>query len=132
MLASAGPGVDAFSYHQYGAISRRCAGMGLLQTSLDDALSEEWLARTDETLSFNNGRKASRFLTIPVASEGYSLASTEVRGGRALLNGTELKLQRDGTLPDLIAVRAPAGVLTFAPATITFVALPAAGNDVSR
>lgn len=253
LLASAGPGVDAFSYHHYGALSRRCAAMGLLQTTPDDAQSEDWLARTDETLSFyrrlrdelepgaplwltetadaacggnpwaatfsdtfryldqlgrlarqgvqvvahntlaasdyglldertleprpnywgallwrrlmgaavlesgipireglhvyahslrgvpggvallviNNGRKASRSLAIPVASERYTLASTGLRGGGVLLNGAELKLQHDGALPDLTAVRAPAGVLTFAPATITFVALPAAGDDGS-
>ena len=52
LLVAAGRGVDAFSYHHYGAISRRCADLGILQTTPDDALSEAWLARTDETLSF--------------------------------------------------------------------------------
>jgi hypothetical protein len=254
LLAASGPGFDAFSYHHYGAISRRCARMGLLQITPDDAQSDDWLARTDETLSFyrrlrdefepgaplwlsetadaacggnpwaatfsdtfryldqlgrlarqgvqvvvhntlaasdyglldertleprpnywaallwrrlmgatvldsgipireglhvyahslrgvpggvallviNNGRKATRFLTIPVASERYTLASTGQRGGGVLLNGAELKLLRGGELPGLAAARVPAGVLTFAPATITFAALPAAGNEAAR
>ena len=51
LLVSSGPGVDAFSYHHYGATSRRCAAMGK-QTTADAALSEEWLARTDQTLAF--------------------------------------------------------------------------------
>jgi len=51
LLVSSGPGVDAFSYHHYGATSRRCAAMGK-QTTVDAALSEEWLARTDQTLAF--------------------------------------------------------------------------------
>jgi heparanase 1 len=41
--------VDAFSYHHYGASSKRCTAMG---TSAEDALSEQWLGRTDDTLAF--------------------------------------------------------------------------------
>ena len=52
LLAASRPAsVDAFSYHHYGASSQRCAGTGM-QTSASDALSEQWLARTDETLAF--------------------------------------------------------------------------------
>jgi hypothetical protein len=51
LLAAAGPGLDTFSYHHYGAVSRRCAAMGN-QTTAEAALSEEWLRRTDETLAF--------------------------------------------------------------------------------
>jgi hypothetical protein len=51
LLSSSGPGIDAFSYHHYGATSRRCAGIGK-QTTADVTLSEEWLARTDQTLAF--------------------------------------------------------------------------------
>jgi len=52
MLAASEPAkVDRFSYHHYGASSIRCAAMGG-QTSAEDALSEQWLARTDQTLAF--------------------------------------------------------------------------------
>jgi hypothetical protein len=51
LLAASGQGLDAFSYHHYGAVSRRCAAMGN-QTTADAALSEDWLRRTDETLAF--------------------------------------------------------------------------------
>lgn len=44
-------GVDAISYHYYGALSERCAGG---QTA-DAALSEDWLSRTDQTLAFYRG-----------------------------------------------------------------------------
>lgn len=47
LLAASGPGVDRFSYHHYNTVSPRCGGS-------DDpaqALSEEWLARTDVTLA---------------------------------------------------------------------------------
>ena len=62
MLAAAGPGLDAFSYHFYGAVSKRCAGMSqagpagqvgqVSQTSPETALSEEWLSRTERDARF--------------------------------------------------------------------------------
>ncbi|MBA1204398.1 hypothetical protein G7009_22020 [Pseudomonas capeferrum] len=45
---------DAFSYHHYGAASQRCTAMGH-QTSADQALSEDWLGRTDQTLAYYRG-----------------------------------------------------------------------------
>src|SRR5258707_11170314 len=51
LTASRPVGVDAFSYHHYGALSQRCAALGL-QITREAALSEEWLQRTDETLAF--------------------------------------------------------------------------------
>lgn len=45
---------DAFSYHHYGAASARCAAMGH-QTSAAQALSEDWLGRTDQTLGYYRG-----------------------------------------------------------------------------
>jgi Glycosyl hydrolase family 79, N-terminal domain len=48
LLAASGPGVDAFSYHHYGALSQRCAGTATPEA----ALSEAWLSRTDQTLAF--------------------------------------------------------------------------------
>jgi len=51
LLEASGPGIEAFSYHHYGATSRRCAAMGK-QTTPDAALSDDWLRRTDETLAF--------------------------------------------------------------------------------
>lgn len=54
LLAASEPArVDAFSYHHYGAASRRCAPMA--QTTSRAALTEEWLSRTDQTLAFYRG-----------------------------------------------------------------------------
>lgn len=46
LLAASGPGVDRFSYHHYNTISPRCGG----HDDPAQALSEQWLARTDATL----------------------------------------------------------------------------------
>lgn len=53
-LAASTGDADAFSYHHYGAVSQRCAAMGH-QTSADQALSEDWLNRTDQTLAYYRG-----------------------------------------------------------------------------
>lgn len=50
-LAASTGDADAFSYHHYGAVSQRCAAMDH-QTSADQALSEDWLGRTDQTLAY--------------------------------------------------------------------------------
>ena len=49
LLVASGPGgVDAFSYHHYGTLSERCSGT----SAPEAALSEAWLSRTDQTLTF--------------------------------------------------------------------------------
>jgi len=53
-LAASTGDADGFSYHHYGAASQRCATMGH-QTSAEQALSEEWLGRTDQTLAYYRG-----------------------------------------------------------------------------
>ena len=50
-LAASTGDADAFSYHHYGAVSQRCVAMKH-QTSADQALSEDWLGRTDQTLAY--------------------------------------------------------------------------------
>lgn len=53
LLKAAGPVFDAFSYHFYGAVSKRCASMGTeAQTTEEAALSNEWLSRTDTVEAF--------------------------------------------------------------------------------
>lgn len=51
LLAASGPGIDAFSYHHYGALSQRCSGIPG-QTTPEAALSEDWLDSTDRTRAF--------------------------------------------------------------------------------
>jgi heparanase len=51
LLAASQPAhVDAFSYHNYDAVSQRCVAQDH-QTTPQTALSEDWLGRTDETLA---------------------------------------------------------------------------------
>ncbi len=46
--ANSAPDFDIFSYHYYGGVSSRCMG----QLTPENALSEEWLSKTEQGLSF--------------------------------------------------------------------------------
>jgi heparanase 1 len=53
LLAACGPVFEAFSYHFYGAISKRGSALAPeAATTAEAALSEEWLARTEITEAF--------------------------------------------------------------------------------
>jgi hypothetical protein len=54
VLRQSGPGIDVFSYHHYGALSQRCTGVvATRQSGLEQhALSEDWLASTEQALAF--------------------------------------------------------------------------------
>jgi heparanase 1 len=53
LLEASGPAFDGFSYHSYGATSRRCMSMGpASQTTAEAALSEEFLSRSGRIEAF--------------------------------------------------------------------------------
>ena len=252
-LAASTGDADAFSYHHYGAASQRCAAMGH-QTSADQALSEDWLGRTDQTLAYyravrdrampgkhfwntetadaacggnpwagtfldtfryldqlgrlarqevdvvihntlvasdygllnedtfapkpnywgallwrklmgttvlesgvpvaagfhvyahclrgapsgvalmviNTDRTQARAMNVPVSAMRYTLRASELQGTRVELNGKALELGPDDALPALAGTPAPAGDVSFEPASITFLALSNASNDACR
>ena len=56
ILKATGPRFDGFSYHSYGATSKRCAAMGpASQTTAEAALTEEFLSRPDRIEAFYAG-----------------------------------------------------------------------------
>jgi hypothetical protein len=56
LLKASGAAFDGFSYHSYGATSRRCAAMGASsQTTAEAALSEEFLSRAGRIEAFYAG-----------------------------------------------------------------------------
>jgi len=83
-------------------------------------------------LVINNDRNAARTLTLPEASERYTLDAASLQDGSVRLNGSQLALDAAGELPHLAGVKLAAGQITFAPATITFLAIPGAGNSACR
>lgn len=255
LLKAAGPVFDAFSYHFYGAVSKRCAGMGAEATTTEDAaLSDEWLSRTatveafyaglrdrfeagkplwisetadaacggnpwastfldtfrylnqlgsmarrgvqvvmhntldasdygllDENtlaprpdywaallwrklmgttvlnpgsfsaaglhvyshclrdkpggvtvLVINANRTTPQSLDLPMAAERYTFTAANLLSKQVLLNGKELGLGANDTLPGLTETPTDSGNLIFAPASITFLAIPGANNSACR
>ena len=256
MLIASGPGIDVFSYHFYGGVSKRCArgGPSPAQTTPEAALSVEWLSRTDrdeayyaalrdrflpggaiwntetgetacggnpwaadfidsfrylnqlgslakrgvqviihntlaasdyalvdETtllprpnywsallwrklmgttvldagaspspnlhlyahclrnqpggvalLAINADRTASQELDVPTASERYTLTAKELMDNKVEFNGSELALGSNGDLPQLAGKPQSLGHVMFAPASITFLAIPNARNASCR
>ncbi len=255
LLKAAGPVFDAFSYHFYGAISKRCASLGgEAQTTEDAALSDEWLSRTDTVEAFyaalrdrfepgeplwitetadsacggnpwastfldtfrylnqlgsmaqrgvqvvmhntldasdyglldentlaprpdywaallwrklmgttvlnpgafsaaglhvyahclrekpggvtvlviNANRAASQSLDVPLAAERYTITAENLLSKQVQLNGNEVSLGADDAMPPLTAMSTETGNLRFAPASITFLAIPNANNSACQ
>jgi hypothetical protein len=79
-------------------------------------------------LVINNDKKRANTLTIAAAAQRYTLSSPKPEDGTVRLNGKLLTAGADGSLPALNGATVKAGKVTFAPATITFLAMPGAKN----
>jgi len=80
-------------------------------------------------LAINTDREHEQSIDLPRASVRYTLTAQELTGKQVLLNGSELKLGENDSLPMLNGVDATAGKVSFAPASITFLAVPTADNS---
>jgi heparanase len=74
-------------------------------------------------LSINTDRNSSQMLAVSAPSERYTMTAAKLEDTRVELNGKELKLKMDDSLPPLTGVPTPARPITVAPASITFLAL---------
>jgi hypothetical protein len=79
-------------------------------------------------LAINADRTASQELTVPGKSERYTLTAKDLMESKVELNGKELDVSADGDLPPLKGKAESGGRISFTPASITFLALPSAGN----
>jgi len=83
-------------------------------------------------LAINNSRTQSSSLDIPSAAERYTLSAQKLAATDIELNGRELMLGADDALPELQGTSVPAGTVTLAPATSTFLTLADARNASCR
>lgn len=84
-------------------------------------------------LAINTDRMTARTLTIP-AGERYTLsaAGSNLQERRVQLNGVDLTLGANDELPMFKPEATAEGMISLAPATITFIAIPAAANAACR
>jgi hypothetical protein len=83
-------------------------------------------------LAINNDRDHARTLTLPNAFVRYTLDAPTLQDAAVRLNGKTLSLDDGDQIPRLTGVRMAAGPITFEPATISYLAIPEAGNSACR
>ena len=83
-------------------------------------------------LAINTSRTEPQSIDIPKQIEQYTLSAQKLGDTAVKLNGHELALQANDALPELQPTRIAAGRVTIAPATISFLAIPDAGNATCR
>ena len=83
-------------------------------------------------LVINTDFNSSHALTVPIASERYTLDAATLQDAVVRLNGHSLALEADDELPHTDGAPTEAGAVQFAAATITFLAIPTAGNKACR
>lgn len=79
-------------------------------------------------LAINNSRTAPSALTLPMASQRYTLSAAQLEDTSVRLNGHVLKLGANNALPALDGEPTEAGRVSLAPATISFFAIEHANN----
>ena len=79
-------------------------------------------------LVINLDRDASHTLRLPAPSQHFTLDAANLQDATVRLTGHALALDASDELPPLVGAPTEAGAVTFAPITISFLAIPAAGN----
>jgi hypothetical protein len=83
-------------------------------------------------LVINANRTAPQSLDLPLAAERYSITAADLLSKQVQLNGIELSLGAGDALPQLTGTPTDPGNLMFAPASITFLAIPNANNSACK
>ena len=83
-------------------------------------------------LAINTDTTKEHDVTIDGAARRYTLTSEALSSEKTLLNGRELRAGADGSLPRIEGARVEAGLVRLAPASLTFLAFPAADNESCR
>ncbi len=83
-------------------------------------------------LAINADRTDSQSLEVPLSAERYTLTAKDLLDTHVELNGSELKLGAEDALPPLTGTPTNSGHIAFAPASITFLAVPKANNPSCR
>ncbi len=83
-------------------------------------------------LAINTDREKAKTLTVSTASERYTMTASELESARVALNGKELKLGPDDSIPKLAGLSTASGPMKLPPASITFLKVRKAQNASCR
>lgn len=79
-------------------------------------------------LAINTDRAASASLVVPMTAQRYTLTAPALTDAKVRMNGRELRLGDHDALPVLAGAPEKPGRVSFAAASITFLAIPDAHN----
>jgi hypothetical protein len=71
-------------------------------------------------------------ITLVPEGERYTLIANQLQDKAVQLNGKTLELNSDGDVPEFVGQRTRTGRISFAPESITFLAIPNASNSSCR
>jgi heparanase 1 len=71
-------------------------------------------------------------ITLASEAERYTLTAGQLQDRAVQLNGKTLQLNSDGDVPEFVGQATRSGRISFAPASITFLAIPNASNSSCR
>jgi hypothetical protein len=80
-------------------------------------------------LAINISRMETKSIELPTTTDRYTLSAPNLQDTQVRLNGQELELAANDTLPQLQGTRILAGRIELQPATITFLSAPQAENE---
>jgi hypothetical protein len=83
-------------------------------------------------LAINNSREGAEAFELPMAGQRYTLSAKHIQAEEVQLNGRLLKVAANGEVPRLEGESMKGGRVELAPLTITFLAIPDAGNASCR
>jgi heparanase 1 len=83
-------------------------------------------------LVINSDRLAPHALRLPIPSLRYTLDAPSLTDRLVRLNGTPLRIDATDALPAIAGLATTADLVTFAPASITFLTVPDAANEACR
>lgn len=83
-------------------------------------------------LVINTDRTKPMTMGLATAAEQYALTARDISSAQVEMNGSELKLGAGDVIPQFTGAPVGPGRLTFAPVSITFLAIPKANNAAAR
>jgi len=83
-------------------------------------------------VAMNTDAKTKHSIAISTPAERYTLTSDSLTSNAVSLNGTVLRANADGSLPEMKGQRAEAGTIEMDPVSVVFLAVPSAKNSACR
>jgi hypothetical protein len=83
-------------------------------------------------LALNTDKTGTKTIQLPAAANRFTLTATDLNSTKVMLNGRELQVAADGSVPATDGERVAAGAVELPPLSLTFFTIPSAANQSCR